>query len=62
MGRYRCKDAGPRYRYWAVGCAREHQIARGQVNTNEGVLVNGLWKKYGHKEVETLFNPLSRTR
>ena len=28
--------------------------ARGQVNTNEGVPVNGLWKKFGHKALETL--------
>ena len=49
-----CKDEGPRYRYWAMGYARGHQIAGGQVNTNEGILVNGPWKKYGHKELGVL--------
>ena len=37
-----------------MGHAWGHQIAQGQVNTNEGVPVNELWKKYGHKELETL--------
>ena len=49
-----CKEEGPRYRYWAVGHVRECQIAWGQVNTNEGIPVNGPWKKYGHKELEML--------
>ena len=49
-----CRDEGPRYRYWAVGCARGCQIARGQIDTSEGIQINGSWKKPGHNEQETL--------
>ena len=48
-----CRDEGTRYGYWAVGHTRG--IVRGQVNTNGGIQINGLWKKFGHKELEMLF-------
>ena len=49
-----CRDEGPIYKYWVMGRARAHQIARGQVNINKGIHVNGLWKKSDHKELEML--------
>ena len=41
-----------------MGRVREHQIAQGQVNTNEDVPINGLWKKSSPKELETLFKEM----
>ena len=49
-----CRDRGPTYRYWVVGRARGHQVVRGQVNTNEGIQVNGSWKKSSYKELKML--------
>ena len=49
-----CRDEGPKYRYWAVGSARGFQVARGQIDTIEGIQINRLWKKSGHNKQETL--------
>ena len=35
---------------WAVGRARGCQIAQGQINTSEGIQINGPWKKFGYNE------------
>ena len=37
-----------------MGRARGYQITRGQVNANEGIQINGPWKRFGHKELGTL--------
>ena len=37
-----------------MGRVQGRQIARGQINTNEGVPVNEPRKKSSHKELETL--------
>ena len=50
----KCRDKGPIYKHWAVGRARGRRIVQGQVNTNEGIQINGPWKKSGHKELGTL--------
>ena len=51
---WNCRDERPRYRYWVIGHARGHQIVRGQINVNEGIRINGPWKKSSHKELRTL--------
>ena len=37
-----------------MGRARGCQIAQGQIDTSEGIHINGSWKKPGHNEQETL--------
>ena len=43
-----------RYKYWAMSRAQGCQIAQGQINTSEGIQINGPWKKSGYNEQETL--------
>ena len=49
-----CRNEEFRYKYWAVGRAQACQIARGQINTSEGIQINGPWKKSCYNEYEML--------
>ena len=54
MGYYR--DKGPKYGYWAVGrgpCPRTSSNPR-TGNDDGGLQDNGLWKGFGHEELEML--------